>query len=75
MALLPIHDRNPRLNIKFPYVTIGLIVANIALFIYQLGLDDKAAGAINYGFGFEDFTDDFSTWVFFYGPEGGEAAK
>ncbi|MGC4047300.1 MAG: cupin domain-containing protein [Armatimonas sp.] len=24
---------------------------------------------------FEDFTDDFATWVFFYGPEGGEAAK
>lgn len=23
---------------------------------------------------FEDFTDDFATWVFFYGPEGGEAA-
>lgn len=22
--------------------------------------------------GFEDFTEDFSTWVFFYGPEGGE---
>jgi mannose-6-phosphate isomerase-like protein (cupin superfamily) len=22
---------------------------------------------------FEDFTDDFSTWVFFYGPAGGEA--
>ena len=22
---------------------------------------------------FEDFTDDFSTWVFFYGPQGGEA--
>lgn len=21
---------------------------------------------------FEEFTDDFSTWVFFYGPEGGE---
>src|ERR1041385_3495712 len=21
---------------------------------------------------FEDFTEDFSTWVFFYGPEGGE---
>jgi mannose-6-phosphate isomerase-like protein (cupin superfamily) len=21
---------------------------------------------------FEDFTDDFITWVFFYGPEGGE---
>ena len=23
---------------------------------------------------FENFTDDFSTWVLFYGPEGGEAA-
>jgi mannose-6-phosphate isomerase-like protein (cupin superfamily) len=23
---------------------------------------------------FEDFTDDFATWVFFYGPEGGESA-
>lgn len=22
---------------------------------------------------FEEFTEDFSTWVFFYGPEGGEA--
>jgi len=22
---------------------------------------------------FEDFSDDFVTWVFFYGPEGGEA--
>ena len=22
---------------------------------------------------FEDFTDDFAVWVFFYGPEGGEA--
>ena len=22
---------------------------------------------------FEDFTDDFAAWVFFYGPEGGEA--
>lgn len=24
---------------------------------------------------FEDFTEDFSTWVFFYGPEGGEARQ
>ena len=28
-----------------------------------------AAGARH---GFENFTDDFATWVFFYGPEGGE---
>ena len=27
------------------------------------------AGAVHR---FEDFTDDFSAWVFFYGPEGGE---
>ncbi len=24
---------------------------------------------------FENFTDDFSTWVFFYGPEGGESSN
>jgi quercetin dioxygenase-like cupin family protein len=24
---------------------------------------------------FEDFTPDFATWVFFYGPEGGEAGR
>ena len=24
---------------------------------------------------FEEFTDDFATWVFFYGPEGGEAVR
>lgn len=24
---------------------------------------------------FVEFTDDFATWVFFYGPEGGEARK
>jgi len=24
---------------------------------------------------FENFSDDFSTWVFFYGPDGGEAAN
>jgi mannose-6-phosphate isomerase-like protein (cupin superfamily) len=24
---------------------------------------------------FEDFTEDFATWVIFYGPEGGEGAK
>jgi len=24
---------------------------------------------------FEDFTEDFATWVFFYGPEGGEAGQ
>jgi mannose-6-phosphate isomerase-like protein (cupin superfamily) len=24
---------------------------------------------------FEDFSDDFVTWVFFYGPEGGEAGS
>ncbi len=24
---------------------------------------------------FEDFTDDFGTWVIFYGPEGGERSR
>ncbi len=52
MALLPIHDRNTRLNIRFHYVTIGLIAANVAIFLYQLGLGAKALSALNYGFGF-----------------------
>jgi mannose-6-phosphate isomerase-like protein (cupin superfamily) len=30
-----------------------------------------AAGEVHH---FEEFTDDFCTWVLFYGPEGGEAA-
>jgi len=30
-----------------------------------------AAGTVHR---FEDFSDDFSTWVLFYGPEGGEPA-
>jgi mannose-6-phosphate isomerase-like protein (cupin superfamily) len=30
------------------------------------------AGAVHR---FEEFSEDFATWVFFYGPEGGEAAK
>ena len=30
------------------------------------------AGAVHR---FENFSTDFSTWVFFYGPEGGEAAE
>lgn len=52
MALLPIHDRNPRLNIGFPYVTVGLIAANLVVFVYQLGLGAKALSALNFGFGF-----------------------
>jgi mannose-6-phosphate isomerase-like protein (cupin superfamily) len=31
-----------------------------------------AAGAAH---GFEDFSDDFAVWVFFYGPDGGERER
>jgi mannose-6-phosphate isomerase-like protein (cupin superfamily) len=31
-----------------------------------------AAGVVHR---FEDFTDDFAVWVFFYGPEGGEQPR
>lgn len=31
-----------------------------------------AAGVVHR---FEDFTDDFAVWVFFYGPEGGERPR
>ena len=51
MGLLPIHDRNPRLNIRFHYVTIALIVANAAVFFHQLGLGDYAVRLLFVGFG------------------------
>jgi membrane associated rhomboid family serine protease len=52
VALLPIHDRNPRLNIRLHYVTLGLLATNIAVFIHELGLPDYLLGELFLGFGF-----------------------
>lgn len=52
MALLPLHDRNPRLNIGFPYVTVALIAANCVAFVMQLGLAETEMNELVMGLGF-----------------------
>ena len=42
MPFLPIHDRNPRLYIRAHYVTIALVIANVAIFVAMLGLNEEA---------------------------------
>lgn len=49
MPFLPLHDANPRLYIRAHYVTIGLILLNVAIFLntYELtatGLDSSLIG-------------------------------
>lgn len=44
---LPLHDQNPIKHVKFPYVTYGLLAANLLVFLFQLARP---------GYGFEWFT-------------------
>lgn len=43
MALIPIHDDNPRRHVRKPWVTWGLILACLFMFLWQNGLDREAA--------------------------------
>ena len=36
--LLPLHDDNPLKHIRFQYVTVGVIAACVAVFVFQLTL-------------------------------------
>lgn len=40
MPLIPIHDANPHLYIRAHYVTIGLVLGNLAIFLAMLGLSE-----------------------------------
>jgi membrane associated rhomboid family serine protease len=40
--LIPLHDDNPLRHIRFPYVTVAVIAACIAVFLYQATLDPRA---------------------------------
>ncbi|MCZ6764056.1 MAG: rhomboid family intramembrane serine protease [Alphaproteobacteria bacterium] len=51
MALIPLHDRNPRVNIKYHYVTVGLIAGNLVVFLYQLGLPEALLHQVILGLG------------------------
>jgi membrane associated rhomboid family serine protease len=43
MALIPIHDDNPRRHVRWPWVTWSLILASVLVFLWQTGLDRLAA--------------------------------
>jgi len=40
MPLIPLHDANPRLYIRAHFVTIGLVIANFAIFIAMRGMSE-----------------------------------
>ncbi len=51
MAILPFRDDNPLTHTRFPFVTVAVIVACSAVFLWQLVLPQAAAERFIYGFG------------------------
>ncbi len=49
--LLPLHDDNPLDRIRYPYMTVGIVGVCVAVFLYQLSLDPRAAQVFVLGFG------------------------
>lgn len=49
--LLPLHDDNPLKRIRFQYITLVIIVACAAIFLYQVALPNGADREFIYGFG------------------------
>ena len=45
MVFIPLSDDNPLRAIRFQWVTVGLIVANVAVFIWQSGSLGESAAA------------------------------
>lgn len=50
MPFIPLHDANPRLYIRAHYVTIGLILLNLLVFLYTLRLAELGLAANIYGY-------------------------
>ncbi|MBU1174778.1 MAG: rhomboid family intramembrane serine protease [Alphaproteobacteria bacterium] len=48
---LPLHDRNPIVNIRAPYVNYGLIAVTVLVFLYQQSLAPQAFDHVVLGFG------------------------
>jgi membrane associated rhomboid family serine protease len=49
--VMPLWDENPFKRAAFPFVTFGLIAANVAIFIYELTLSDEALKELFVTFG------------------------
>ena len=50
MPFLPLHDTNPRVNIKYHYITITIIIVNVFIFIDTFGI--SYSGLDNYVIGY-----------------------
>ena len=51
MAILPLSDDAPLQHIRYPYVTNGLIAACVVVFLYQLGLSERAGQVFVFAYG------------------------
>jgi membrane associated rhomboid family serine protease len=51
MPFIPLHDHNPRVYIRRHYVTIGLIAANLLVFLLQLAQSPSEEFFVALGFG------------------------
>lgn len=52
MAFIPLFDQNPRIYLRYPWVTWGLIALNVYFFISQVSGSQLDQAAIVYGYGF-----------------------
>ncbi len=50
MPLIPLHDQNPRLYIRAHFVTITLIIANVLIFVSQIGIEEAGRFAAVVGY-------------------------
>ena len=51
MPLIPLHDDNQRRRISWQYLTLAIIVANVAVFLYQQSLTTQEFRLLVVGFG------------------------
>jgi len=50
-VFIPIHDRNPLTVIPWQWVTVTLMLVNVAVFLWQNALVGDALAAVSFGFG------------------------
>jgi len=67
-----IDDQKPHSQDELYFVTRGSGTFVCGAERVRFGPGDALFAAAGVSHRFEDFTDDFETWVVFYGPDGGE---
>lgn len=67
-----IDDQQPHLQDELYFIAKGSGTFSCGGETVQFGPGDALFAAAGVEHRFEEFTDDFETWVVFYGPDGGE---